>query len=171
MTPSDFDLNQIRAKVKAGMRKATPRDTGNLAFNALYGYKTKDGLRMTYRGSIAGYGKILNQSVMLGTKKNKHFGWHSRASTNAIAVVVREFNPKAKGFRMHNNRQASFKERVAATEEAFNKIDKKDDKFTSGTKKYLKDIKQEQIEQTLRRQDKWKMNSAKKKFESINTVV
>ena len=159
MTPSHFDLNKLRSKVKVAMRKATPKDTGNLAYNALHSYVTKTGLRFTYLGSIAGYGKILNQSIMLGNKKNKHFGWHNRASANAIATVAREFNPKAKGFRIYNNRQQSYKEQVDGII--------KDNPGDEALKKILKRMQAEKI---LQVQESWKANSAGQAYNKYNKV-
>jgi hypothetical protein len=145
MVGSHSNMLQIKPLVKNAMRKATPKDTGNLAYNAFYVYPTNNGLKTVYRGNIAGYGKILNQSIVLGEgNKNKHFGWHSRAVTNAIAAVVRFYNPKAKGFRMYNNRQVSFKE--------------KSDSFQEGQ------------ERMLQQEYKWKMNKAKAYFEKTNPM-
>lgn len=153
MTPSHFDLSKMRSKIKIAMRKATPKDTGNLAYNSLHSYVTKTGLRFTYKGSTAGYGKILNQSIMLGSKKNKHFGWHARASSNAIATVAREFNPKAKGFRLYNNRQTSNKE-------FFDKVIRE-----NPNDEYLKKrLREMQAQKVLNVQDKWKSNSAARAF-------
>jgi hypothetical protein len=144
MTIGKVDLQKLKAKVRVAMRKATPKDTGNLAYNSLRGYQTKTGIRMVYHGNIAGYGKILNQSIMVGENKNKHFGWHARASGNAIAAIVREFKPKAKGYRMYNNRQESFKEQS--------------------------DNLQDSQEKMLKQQYKWQMNEAKQRFEKENPM-
>lgn len=149
----------MRSKVKIAMRKATPKDTGNLAYHSLHSYVTKTGLRFTYLGSIAGYGKILNQSIMLGSKKNKHFGWHARASSNAIATVVREYNPKARGFRIYNNRQTSNKE-------YFDSIIKK-----NPNDEYLKKrLREMQAQKVLNVQNEWKSNSAAQSFAKNNQV-
>jgi hypothetical protein len=144
MIIGDVDINKLKAKVRNAMRKATPKDTGNLAYNALRTYQTKTGINTIYHGNIAGYGKILNQSLMVGENKNKHFGWHARAVSNAIAVVVREYNPKAKGYRLYNNRQQSFKERS--------------------------DSLQDSQEKMLKQQYKWQMNEAKQRFEKENPM-
>lgn len=149
------------------MRKATPKDTGNLAYNSLHSYVTKTGLRFTYRGSTAGYGKILNQTlyrkVKTGNhtryKKNKHFGWHSRASSNAVAIAAREFNPKAKGFRLYNNRQISNKEITDDLVKSFPYSDN-----------LIKGLRQMQAEKVLNVQNKWKTNSAAQAFAKSGQV-
>lgn len=96
------------------MRMATPKDTGNLAYNSLRVYKNKDGFKTVYLGRIAGYGKILNEmrytSSTTGNykrqKKNKHYGWHNKASLNAMYAVGKHFKPTAK-FKMYDNKQES----------------------------------------------------------------
>jgi len=108
VTPVNYDLVRLKSKVKSAMRKATPKDTGNLAYNSMMGYVTKTGLKIVYRGSIAGYGKILNQSIVLGDNKvNKHFGWHNRANSNAILESRRFFKDQTipKHSKIYNNRQ------------------------------------------------------------------
>ena len=144
MLGSHSELLKLKPLVKNAMRKATPKDTGNLAFNALAIYPQNTGLKTVYRGGLAGYGKILNESIMLGENKNKHFGWHSRAVSNAINAVVRHYNPRAKGLRMYNNRQISFKERTDNFQDAQEKI--------------------------LKQEYKWKMNQAKARFEKANPM-
>jgi hypothetical protein len=144
MIIGDVDINKLKSKVRNAMRKATPKDTGNLAYNALRTYQIKDGIKCIYHGNIAGYGKILNQSIMVGSNKNKHFGWHARAVSNSVTVIVREFSPKAKGYRLYNNRQVSFKERS--------------------------DSLQDSQERMAQQQYKWQMNQAKKRFEQENPM-
>ena len=172
MIIGDVDLQKLKAKVRNAMRKATPKDTGNLAYNALRGYQTKTGLRMVYHGNIAGYGKILNQSVSVGSNKNKHFGWHARASSNAIAVVARAYNPKAKGFRLYNSRQQSFKERTEANIAAAEGM--LDSARTESANKQLSEFKgdtrQEVQNRMLQQEYKWKMNQSKQTFEKANPM-
>ena len=145
MVGSHSDMLKLKPLVKNAMRKATPKDTGNLAYNAFYVYPRNNALKTVYRGNVAGYGKILNQSMTLGDgNKNKHFGWHARAVANAIAVVARHYNPKSKGFRLYNNRQVSFKERSGSFEESQQKI--------------------------LQQEYKWKLNKAKEAFEKANPM-
>ena len=144
MIIGDVDINKLKSKVRNAMRKATPKDKGNLAYNALRTYQIPNGIKTIYHGNIAGYGKILNQSIMVGSNKNKHFGWHARAVSNSVAVIVREFNPKAKGYKLYNNRQVSFKERS--------------------------DSLQDSQEKMAQQQYKWQMNQAKKRFEQENPM-
>ena len=80
----------------SAMRKATPKDTGNLAFSSMRGYVTKDGIKVIYDGRRAPYGKILNQTMYISVKtgnykrvkKNKHFGWNNRAHMNGVKTVM-----------------------------------------------------------------------------------
>jgi hypothetical protein len=105
---NSYDVNKIKLKIVRAMRKATPKDTGNLAYNSLRSYRTNTGVRVVYHGSIAGYGKILNQSIILGENKiNKHFGWHNRANLNAILEIRRYFKDSTipKNSKLYNNRQ------------------------------------------------------------------
>jgi hypothetical protein len=172
MIIGDVDINKLKSKVRNAMRKATPKDTGNLAYNALRTYQIKDGIKCIYHGNIAGYGKILNQSIMVGTKKNKHFGWHARAVSNSITVIVREFNPKAKGFRLFNNRQQSFKERsdanIAAAEGMLNYAGRSTS--SQDFKDFKEDTRTEAQQRILEQEYKWKMNQAKKRFEQENPM-
>jgi hypothetical protein len=172
MIIGNVDIQKLKAKVRNAMRKATPKDTGNLAYNALRTYQTKTGINTIYHGNIAGYGKILNQSLMVGGNKNKHFGWHSRAVSNAIAVVVREFNPKAKGYRMYNNRQVSFKERSDANIAAVEGMLEHTGRSTSSQdfKDFKEDTRQEAQQRILKQEYKWKMNEAKQRFEKQNPM-
>jgi hypothetical protein len=168
----DVDINKLKAKVRNAMRKATPKDTGNLAYNGLRTYQIKDGIKCVYHGNIAGYGKILNQSMMVGSNKNKHFGWHARAVNNSIAVIVREFQPKAKGYRLYNSRQQSFKDRTEANIAAAEGM--LDPARTESANKQLSEFKsdtrQEAQERMLKQEYKWKMNEAKQRFEKENPM-
>lgn len=113
----NIDLEKLKSEVMIAMRKATPKDTGNLAYNSMRGYIRQGGLRIVYDGSIAGYGKILNQTLFIQTKKgnhvrlkkNRHFGWHHRATSNAI-LQSRKFigDPNIpKNARAYDNRQTA----------------------------------------------------------------
>jgi hypothetical protein len=172
MIIGNVDIQKLKAKVRNAMRKATPKDTGNLAYNSLRGYQTKTGIRMVYHGNIAGYGKILNQSLMVGGNKNKHFGWHARASSNAIAVVAREYNPKAKGFRLYNSRQTSFKERSDANIAAVEGLLEHTSRSTSSQdfKDFKEDTRKEAQQRILNQEYKWKMNESKQTFEKANPM-
>jgi len=109
---------------------------------------------------------------MVGTKKNKHFGWHARAVSNSITVIVREFNPKAKGFRLFNNRQQSFKERsdanIAAAEGMLNYAGRSTS--SQDFKDFKEDTRTEAQQRILEQEYKWKMNQAKKRFEQENPM-
>lgn len=167
------DLLKLKPLVKNAMRKATPRDTGNLAFNALAIYPQNTGLKTVYRGNIAGYGKILNQSLILGSNsKNKHFAWHSRAVSNAINVVARYYNPKAKGFRMYNNRQVSYKERSDANISTMGSLLEQTNRNVKSEsyKEFVSDTRQEAQSHILKQEYKWKMNQAKASFEKTNPM-
>jgi len=56
MIIGDVDINKLKSKVRNAMRKATPKDTGNLAYNALRTYQIKDGIKCIYHGNIADNG-------------------------------------------------------------------------------------------------------------------
>ena len=172
MIGSHSELLKLKPLVKNAMRKATPRDTGNLAFNALAIYPQNTGLKTVYRGGMAGYGKILNQSIMLGGNKNKHFGWHSRAVSNAINAVVRHYNPRAKGLRMYNNRQVSYKERSDANISAMGSLLEQTNRSVKSEsyKEFVSDTRQEAQAQILKQEYKWKMNQAKARFEKANPM-
>lgn len=87
MTDNLINKTHLKTVVKQAMRKATPKDTGNLAYRALHGHITKTGLKLVYRGYIAGYGRIIHVSNEIQGRKNKHKGWHNRANSNAILSV------------------------------------------------------------------------------------
>ena len=96
------------------MRMATPKDTGNLAYNSLRVYKNQKGFKTVYLGRIAGYGKILNEMRYMSSttgnykrqKKNKHYGWHNKAFLNGNYAVAKHFKPDAK-LKMYDNKQES----------------------------------------------------------------
>jgi hypothetical protein len=141
----DIDLNKLKSEVISAMRKATPKDTGNLAYNSLRGYPMKSGLKMVYHGKVAGYGKILHVSPRLGNnKKNKHVGWHDRASSNAILAVRRFVKDKTipKGSKMLNTRQES---------------------------KYNPEVPGTRVFMNLQK-EKWFNNPARVRFETMNKV-
>jgi hypothetical protein len=140
-----YDINKMKSQIVRAMRKSTPKDTGNLAYNSLRSYQTSTGIRIVYHGRIAGYGKILNQSIVLGDGKiNRHFGWHNRANSNAILAARRFLKDKniPKGSKMYNNRQeASYNPSVPGSER---KMDAQ--------------------------KEKWYTNPARIRFETMNKV-
>ena len=141
----DIDLVKLKSTIKREMRKATPKDTGNLAYRAMHGYITKDGIKVIYRGYVAGYGKILHVSPLLGdNKRNKHFGWHNRANANGLLAIRRFLKDKniAKYSRMYNN--------------------KKEARYNPDVPGSGKPM--------FRQQEKWYENSARIRFETMNKV-
>lgn len=111
---SNLTSTVLKQKIKRAMRMATPKDTGNLAYNALRVYKTDKGFKTVYLGRIAGYGKILNEMRFVSSttgnykrqKKNRHYGWHNKAALNGMYAVGKHFKPSSK-FKMYNNKQNS----------------------------------------------------------------
>ena len=93
------------------MRLATPKDTGNLAYSAMRGYVMKNGIKVIYDGRRAPYGKILNQTIYrkvktgnyVRYKRNKHFGWNSRAQMNGSNAIMKFFGYKK--LKMYNTKQ------------------------------------------------------------------
>jgi hypothetical protein len=139
-----IDYKKMKSEVMSAMRLATPKDTGNLAYNSLRAYQTYSGLKMVYKGSVAGYGRILHVSPKLNGKKNKHLGWHDRASSNAILAVRRFVKDKTirKGSKMLNNRQES-----------------KYNPEVPGTRIFMD-----------KQKEKWFNNPARVRFETMNKV-
>lgn len=98
------------------MRMATPKDTGNLAYNALRVYRNKDGFKTVYLGRIAGYGKILNEMQYTTSttgnykrkKRNKHYGWHEKAVINGINAIGKHFKPQMKEKMFDNKQQSTY---------------------------------------------------------------
>ena len=96
------EKHRIMRNAMFQMRKATPKDTGNLAYSSMRGYVTRNGIKIIYDGKRAPYGKILNQTIYREVKtgnhtrlkRNKHFGWHARAHQNAIKEVLETFGAK-----------------------------------------------------------------------------
>ena len=145
MNLSDYDLVKLKSKVESSMRKATPKDTGNLAYNSMRSYVNKNGIKIIYSGGVAGYGKILNQSIILGDGKiNRHFGWHNRATLNAILETRRFLGDKnvSKNSKIYNNRQeATYNPEVPGSEKPM-----------------------------FAQREKWYNNSARVRFETMNKV-
>lgn len=88
-------------KVKRTCINATPKDTGNLAYNSLSVYKTTDGFTVLYRASIAGYGSLLNDFRRLkgfaSGGLNKHYLWFDNGvHNNVLNQVIREYSGKNK---------------------------------------------------------------------------
>lgn len=104
-------MNELKRQIMVDMRKATPKDTGNLAYSSMRGYITKNGIKIIYDGRRAPYGKILNQTLYrrvktgnyVRLKKNKHFGWHNRAHINGLQAVMKYLGFKKK--RPYDTRQ------------------------------------------------------------------
>jgi len=97
-----IDKNKLKTQIVRAMRLATPKDTGNLAYNAMKSKVTDYGIEVLYDGQRAPYGKILNQmlyrKVKTGNyaryKKNKHFGWNNRAQINGTKVIMEALGHK-----------------------------------------------------------------------------
>ena len=104
-------MHKLKRDIMKAMRKATPKDTGNLAYSAMRGYVKKNGIKIIYDGKRAPYGKILNQTLYrkvrtgnyIRYKRNKHFGWNARAHMNGSNMVMRYLGQKK--LKMYDNRQ------------------------------------------------------------------
>lgn len=88
-------LNKIR---QAAIR-ATPKDTGNLAYNALVVSETPKGFSVMYQSSVAGYGVFLNdyrKTKGFGPGgKNKHYLWFdSGVHKNVVNEMLRTLGNK-----------------------------------------------------------------------------
>jgi hypothetical protein len=140
---------ELKPKIMRAMRMATPKDTGNLAYRAMRGYINREGIKVVYDGAIAGYGKILNQTlyrqVKTGNykrmKRNPHFGWHNRASNNGHLIIYQHFGGD-KRFRPFNTKQKY--------------------RYPMGT--------QEGVEAKNQTYQKWLNNKARQRYERDNVV-
>ena len=100
---SNFKLfdDEFLNEVRRVCIQATPKDTGNLAYNALAVHRINNGFRVTYRSQVAGYGKILNDSFVLrgflNGKPNPHYLWFdSGVHMNVLRSVIKKFGGKQK---------------------------------------------------------------------------
>lgn len=86
--------NKTLHNIKQAAIRATPKDTGNLAYNALVVHTTSDGFSVRYRSSVAGYGVFLNDYRKLRGfaqgKLNPHYLWFDNGvHQNVINELVR----------------------------------------------------------------------------------
>ena len=91
--------DELLHKVRRACIAATPKDTGNLAYNALVVHKIPQGFSVRYKGSVAGYGAILNdfrkQRGWASGKINPHYLWFdSKVQNNVHNELVYHFNGK-----------------------------------------------------------------------------
>ena len=88
---------QLLHKVKQACIRATPKDTGNLAYNALHVFRTSNGIGVKYRNTVAGYGVILNDNRKLrgfaSGSLNPHYLWFdSGVHQNVLNALMRKFS-------------------------------------------------------------------------------
>jgi hypothetical protein len=94
---SNSILNQqFLHRVRQAAIKATPKDTGNLAYNALVVQPTNEGFTVRYKSSVAGYGVFLNDYRKLRgfaeNKLNPHYLWFDNGvHSNIVNEMVRSF--------------------------------------------------------------------------------
>ena len=86
--------NKVLHNVKRAAIRATPKDTGNLAYNALVVHTIPNGFSVRYRSSVAGYGVFLNDYRKLRGfaqgKLNPHYLWFDNGvHQNVINELVR----------------------------------------------------------------------------------
>jgi hypothetical protein len=98
MSNIQFDLKLIN-RIKQAAIRATPKDTGNLAYNALVVHPTSDGFSVRYKSSVAGYGVFLNDYRKLRGfaegSPNPHYLWFdSGVHKNVINEMYRSFSSK-----------------------------------------------------------------------------
>jgi len=98
MFNSQFDL-KLMNRIREAAIRATPKDTGNLAYNALVVHPTSDGFSVRYKSTIAGYGVFLNDFRKLrGFAQgytNPHYLWFdSGVNRNVINEMIRSFTGK-----------------------------------------------------------------------------
>jgi hypothetical protein len=90
-------------RVKRVCIAATPKDTGNLAYNALIVHPTNDGFSVKYKSSVAGYGVFLNDYRKLRGfaqgSLNPHYLWfdsgvHQNILNEILRTVTKSQSPK-----------------------------------------------------------------------------
>lgn len=91
--------NKLMYNIRQAAIRATPKDTGNLAYNALVVHPTSDGFSVRYRSSIAGYGVFLNDFRKLRGfaegKANPHYLWFDNGvHRNVVNEMIRNFTKK-----------------------------------------------------------------------------
>lgn len=91
-------LNQnFLQRIRLAAIKATPKDTGNLAYNALVVQPTNEGFTVRYKSSVAGYGVFLNDFRKLRgfaeNKLNPHYLWFDNGvHGNVVNEMVKSFS-------------------------------------------------------------------------------
>jgi hypothetical protein len=96
-----FD-DQFLHDVRRACIAATPKDTGNLAYNALVVHKIPNGFSVRYKGSVAGYGAILNdfrkQRGFTAGNINPHYLWFdSKVHNNVKNLILSKYGTLKKG--------------------------------------------------------------------------
>ena len=109
--------NKLLREVRRACIAATPKDTGNLAYNSLRVYNTTEGFGVVYKGNVAGYGAILNdfrlQRGYNRGKVNPHYLWFdSGVHNNVLNELVFQFNGKnkRKPYTQIDDKTGTFKE-------------------------------------------------------------
>lgn len=92
---SSIDKDFLYNIKKAAIR-ATPKDTGNLAYNALEVRPNKSGFTVRYKSSVAGYGVFLNDYRKLrgftAGKVNPHYLWFDNGvHRNVMNEITKKF--------------------------------------------------------------------------------
>lgn len=104
-----MNMMELMRKSKVIAQQIAPFDTGNLRYNAIHAYETKEtgGFRILVRYGAAFYGTILDQ-YGVGEKK-KHQGWWSDTVFHALDLFINgSLNYKANAYQAANEQVSKY---------------------------------------------------------------
>jgi hypothetical protein len=115
MFDSSIADSKLLNHIKRACIDATPKDTGNLAYNALHVFRTPRGIGVKYRNSVAGYGVILNDFRKLrgfaAGSLNRHYLWFDNGvHQNVTNTLIRRLtvNRPAKANKVIHPKDGTF---------------------------------------------------------------
>jgi hypothetical protein len=81
---------ELMRKSKVIAQDVAPFDTGNLRYNAIHVYETREtgGFRILVRYTAAYYGTILDEFPTIYGRQNKHYGWWSTGVYHALDLFL-----------------------------------------------------------------------------------
>lgn len=84
------NMIELMRKSKVIAQALTPFDTGNLRYNAIHVYETREtgGFRILVRYGAAFYGVLLDEHETLNKRKNIHHNWWSEKTFHALELFL-----------------------------------------------------------------------------------
>ncbi len=107
------NMIELMRKSKVIAQNLTPFDTGNLRYNAIHVYETREtgGFRILVRYGAAFYGVLLDEYPKLNDKKNIHYNWWSGKVFDSLDLFLNgTLNYKDNAFQAANESVSKYAE-------------------------------------------------------------